>query len=87
MADHTPGPWLLHNDAPMLVKSSHKAICAMKNTHCDDNIANARLIAAAPLLLNVLRRCIDSQESNGYIGNQTMQEAYQAIYEATGTHE
>lgn len=55
---HTPGPW--HHDqiarhCIVSTQSPRKGICLMKNTSDEDWEANARLIAAAPELLEACR--------------------------------
>ncbi len=52
MSAHTPGPWFY--EKPFFVTTNHHAICRMKNTLRDDTEANARLISAAPDLLEAL---------------------------------
>lgn len=64
-AQHTPGPWkLLHHTAPQhdgdraVYGPNNKLICDMNGGPNDNSetLANARLIAAAPDMLGILRR-------------------------------
>jgi hypothetical protein len=59
-AKHTPGPWraeaegcLTSHSLPVIVKSNGHLVAQL----CDRNVANARLIAAAPELLEALQLC------------------------------
>ena len=78
-AQHTPGPWSLsasfdrverrvqHGDAPPLVWGIASGI---NSAHPDympraEQIANARLIAAAPELIKVLAGCADALREAG----------------------
>lgn len=62
---HTPGPWSLRHggrhDGDRLVTSGGSDICRMDGGPNDDSetLANARLIAAAPELLDALRNLLD----------------------------
>lgn len=67
MSNHAPGPWAIdRDDRPGMEWNNHivacvkpdMAICFMTNSYGDDNSeaeANARLIAAAPDLLEALQ--------------------------------
>jgi hypothetical protein len=78
---HTPGPWEVYTWAdktevgvsPCDMSRSDIADC---NTDCTDisyeeKLANARLIAAAPELLEALRELVDVQGCDcSYLGNE-----------------
>lgn len=56
---HTPGPWKIDDrDGAIFCDDNGVAICYLRNKHEDDlhnSQANARLIAAAPDLLDALQ--------------------------------
>lgn len=45
--EHTELPWKLHGNAFNLITSKRRAICAMKNTHSEENEYNAKFIVKA----------------------------------------
>lgn len=63
MSTHTPGPWALSHVCGgnyTVLPESHKkhashAIASVHENHGEENAANARLIAAAPELLEALK--------------------------------
>ena len=60
-AKHTPGPWILDYDKGTtqdILSRKHGGICTVRRAGRHDNetfAANARLIAAAPAMLEALR--------------------------------
>lgn len=54
MTAYTPGPWHVHAKEPNVIMASHCMIAECGDTTPEDR-ANARLIAAAPDLLEALR--------------------------------
>lgn len=96
---HTPGPWRLSNVISAYEIKRRKIVAAEQSPEagtgiCEvygiedaNNIANAKLIAAAPMMLEALRRIVRHQE---YIGgsmasmSSTRHIAAQAIQYATG---
>jgi hypothetical protein len=61
-AQHTPGPWEItgFSDCQLITKDVPPALgqpLAIGRTYGPDQIANARLIAAAPELLEALEEC------------------------------
>lgn len=59
---HTPGPWLINPEKAWIeIPNADAPICAMlwptRLRDEDETRANARLIAAAPDLLDYVRRC------------------------------
>lgn len=83
MSGHTPGPWTVERDGPnrrWLVNGDDFAVAT-----CDGAIrrqeADARLIAAAPDLLNALRDMLDG---TGDITAERVGRARAAIAKATG---
>jgi hypothetical protein len=98
---HTPAPWLVAEDTGVIYVEGEEndfAICdtQAENTYClsfSQAIANARLIAAAPELLNALNVTVSalalymSQSGKAAvdIGNDvTVKEALAAIAKAQG---
>ena len=82
-AAHTPGPWFVqesdHADTGLLIKPIPGQVVA----ECDpvpEMEANARLIAAAPELLEALQACVKLLREDG----TTTQRALAAIAKATG---
>ena len=63
---HTPGPWSQGEDNPLNIYGNHASVANVHGTHPtgasteEEAIANARLIAAAPLMLNALRVAMDA---------------------------
>lgn len=63
MSKHTPGPWCLSDESPMIIEDKHKVIVGSASTYPHSGYfpseneakANARLIAAAPDLLEALK--------------------------------
>lgn len=101
MSKHTPGPWAVDADAypifiysesetwPLIDELGNEEGCKgafIANT--GDNKANARLIAAAPELLEALQAIVKSlvdQDDEGMIEHaQQMIDARVAIAKATG---
>ena len=98
---HTPGPWIgagpsFGDTFPRYTTSimtdwehedeGHIDICELPFHHHDDeNEANARLIAAAPDLLEALKEMLDNHEDacTGY-GEGAAEKARAAIAKATG---
>lgn len=68
MSKHTPGPWRIENDAPSYcINAGERRHVAMVSCYTDgtpgnsssENLANARLIAAAPDLLAAAKLALD----------------------------
>lgn len=63
MSDHTPGPWHIVTDEhgnTEIITDSRPYICTVAPGKCEDvTVANARLIAAAPELLEALMSILD----------------------------
>lgn len=98
---HTPGPWSVeidhHNNAPELIRAHIDGeMFDVASILCDETgnaAANARLIAAAPKLLQVLQDILpefiglyERFDPTGQIAvwEQWTEEAMEAIAEATG---
>jgi hypothetical protein len=83
-AKHTPGPWSLDSDAGQVhIVAAGAAIArvmAMRSDGCGE--ANARLIAAAPDLLEALQAVIDHGSMTG--ADWASDKARAAIAKATG---
>jgi hypothetical protein len=92
MSKHTPGPWQEHCiDTNLLLASKHLGVydaegwivaeVAIENVEGCPH-ANARLIAAAPDLLEALEDCIRALEVSGHLGELRVARA--AIAKARG---
>lgn len=65
MAEHTPGPWVLHESETRFVRESNLTLiadCMSGNRHTDEERANAHLIAAAPELLAALELVLKAND-------------------------
>ncbi len=89
---HTPGPWkVLHHTAPQhdgdraVYAPGNKLICEMNGGPNDDSetLANARLIASAPDLLDSLRDILEMVTDNRLHGEEVYRAA-NAIRKAEG---
>ena len=65
MSQHTPGPWVLSEESPKIIKKGDRLIgstCGHPGSWAypteEEGIANARLISAAPDLLKQLRELL-----------------------------
>lgn len=100
MTEHTPGPWHIDPCGDILSTSvqnmddqkDNGLICALCSDRCrDENIANARLIAAAPDMLKALERArMTLQNMEGWVASgfpvpddsEDYEETVIAVYEA-----
>ena len=75
---HTPGPWTF--DGKTVYAKNQPNVCRIENGH---------LIAAAPELLNMLRRVVDEyltqDPANGPISPLTLEQARAVIAKAEGS--
>lgn len=93
--NHTPGPWILGHQLayPDLRLSVHQqdgwtiALCDMRVRPTEENEANARLIAAAPQLLEALEAVYNrySCEMFGTIPEALMKQMLMVIAAAKGS--
>ena len=98
-AKHTPGPWMLTEgnrfDKEMVITTQYRldasigCICEMDVYFTGligiEQEANARLIAAAPELLEALQNMLGLTEASDYMGAREIeQQARAAIAKATG---
>ncbi len=58
---HTPGPWVV--EAPMEHSATYKIVHLRRTIPHEEDVANCRLIAAAPELLAQLRYLVSLQAS------------------------
>lgn len=69
MSKHTPGPWIVYDDSNdgktnrMEIAAIGKTVARIYNSVPEEDLPNARLIAASPDLLAVLK---ELQESAAY---------------------
>ena len=90
MREHTPGPWMSHVDnqseythvITALIRPATSSIIADVVKHPNSE-ADARLIAAAPELLEQLKFLVESCEEAGWHKSIT-EESRTVIAEATG---
>lgn len=89
-AKHTPGPWrvvISDNGDRCEIEAANKDCVARAfapfpfDTSWDERDANARLIAAAPELLEALQDLVDT----GFVGGPQLKRAQAAIAKATGS--
>ena len=67
---HTPGPWQAHHDHGWLVVESDNGdlyVKIEKGSAACKHMANARLIAAAPVLLQALRSIAEESTDPGAV--------------------
>ena len=94
MSGHTPGPWFVGvtlapqhgEDVPAIVGDRDSVVALLPGNwnFCTKNEANARLIAAAPELLEALERVIRRVDGNSYcLGAEVLAIALPAVTKAT----
>lgn len=92
MAEHTPGPWTNHGRIPQpgLPHSSVAAKTLIARVYSEaygdteQETANARLVAAAPDLLDAARAALDDLISDGHAHYRVAETLRAAIEKATG---
>ncbi len=86
--NHTPGPWMIGSKVPRFVygRNNGEPICtcdSMNESSAKQELANARLIAAAPDLLAALREIVRLADANlAAISNFAILDAKEAINKA-----
>lgn len=87
---HTKGPWRAYGAIVRDVDGSEDQICEVSNVGTPEGTANARLISAAPVLLDALKGFVEtmkglpiSDETSGRVWGR-YHEAVSAINEAEG---
>ena len=83
---HTPGPWEVR-EVDGLFAIAHPTGWVLESNDEQQNRADAKLIAAAPMLLKALQRIVRHQDMIGASMtsmSSTRQIAAQAIHHATG---
>ena len=78
MSKHMLAPWVAASPAPGIIDimSSEGAVCRLYTEQAinkskptmQNAYANARLIVAAPEMVDLLEAALDSQDCNGYLG-------------------
>jgi len=87
---HTPGPWNyagpsdIGRDTYSIYGNGPLAYTAGPSDYGDAAEANARLIAAAPMMLDALKECVSELEGVGWGGAGYTDLAHAAIAAATG---
>lgn len=81
---HTAGPWEVQGNNIVATKGNVDVavICYSGEHFTGEDKANARLIAAAPELLDALRWIVDSYLPDGTVAAQTVENARAAIAKA-----
>jgi hypothetical protein len=82
MSNHTPGPWIVNgpHDASWVSTADHRTILP-------ETMANARLIAAAPQMLDALHEVLallNNPDADGTDANRVEREILAVIAKATG---
>lgn len=83
MAKHTPGPWRVQGTRIRDCGPGIDCIATMQVSNQPNWDADARLIAAAPELLSLLRDAVDSFGPNIEGGDEWLKFAHAAITKAT----
>ena len=90
-ASHTPGPWKSRPENKgswtAVVHAAGGECIAVCSSGSADNHANARLVAAAPELLEALQFCLDQMDPDRHTVeriDKAMDRAYAAIAKAEG---
>ena len=88
MSKHTPGPWAIYVNAPsdIVIRKMSKdgyELCSIARV--SSGYANARLIAAAPELLEALTDCVEHMHWTQPQGEAALKKAKAAIAKATGS--
>jgi hypothetical protein len=94
-AQHTPGPWTSYTGTNSIWADGKRAICIVtgaRNHEDQERDANARLIAAAPDLLEALNGVLpymEAAETEGLVGDEgchwPVENVRAAIAKATGS--
>ena len=93
MTKHTPGPWNFYDDSNdgktnrIEIVAVGKTVARIYHSVPAEDLPNARLIAAAPDLLNALKRILDEPNntmSDGKALKEIIRIARAAIAKATG---
>jgi hypothetical protein len=80
---HTPGPWHTAGDQGVQIRSQRDQIAKVWTMRGNEWKANARLIAAAPELLEALKDMIVLQAGTSSDPVETLRKARAAIAKAT----
>ena len=84
---HTPAPWTVNPKAKTNIRHGNLTIANCSSTHDgsreEEEIANAKLIAAAPELLGALEELMKVYEQNGQLLSFDVNIARKAIKKAT----
>ena len=89
---HTPGPWnvrpdtmQVYNEVGLMCEVATVSTCHVDQWNQGSSKANARLIAAAPEMLQLIQQIVDEQESFGEHGDaKLISECLTMIHKATG---
>jgi hypothetical protein len=85
MSKHTPGPWHTAGEQGVQIRSAKDQIAKVWTMRGNEWKANARLIAAAPELLEALKEIVDAADGAGWEQlDPSFKKARAAIAKATG---
>lgn len=91
MSKHTPGPWKFYDDSNdgktnrIEIVAIGKTVARIYNSVPEEDLPNARLIAAAPDMLATLQTILNiSLMDNSHWAKTIEREAHAAIIKATG---
>ena len=85
MSKYTPGPWHTAGEQGVQIRSAKDQIAKVWTMRGNEWKANARLIAAAPDLLEALKEIVDAADGAGWEQlDPSFKKARAAIAKATG---
>ncbi len=87
MSAHTPGPWRYMSGTHSLYDGDGRAVALVygpRGIDCSRRDANARIIAAAPELLEALKEMLSAWDEDPAYGAASADKARAAIAKATG---
>ena len=92
-AEHTPGPWVVYDDSNngktnrIEIAARGKTVARIYHSVPEEDLPNARLIAAAPDLLEALQYMVNACPAIDPSGEDAHAHARAAIAKATGGQE
>jgi hypothetical protein len=85
MSTHSKGPWHVRkNQTHIYDNAGHLIVDCEWSDAYNEQYANARLIAAAPDLLDIVQYFVNLIDAGGSPGDHTMSKARAAVAKATG---
>lgn len=83
---HTPGPWTLHYPVGHdfhVGNTVYNVASIFELNDLEEQEANAKIIAASPIMLDALVRVVEGYEGGEYTADQVVRFAKEAIKKAT----